>query len=288
MPSGVAVSHPGGEIPYLNSGLQLACWRVFVTNWTKRREQGHEGQHVSVGRSSAAPARRGFLRRARQLPQHAAELVRRYRSLGLQHLAGRHLHRHVPAADGGVAEADRRPAARGAGERPARIRRLRQPASRGADRPPADGAARRLRPRGRVHRPGDRRLPRGPGRRPGRHDGVHPVAARRSGAPGTARAPARPARRLAAGPRRPHPPQDYAEQYYSEQGYSGVASSYGGQYAEPGQYGDRGYAQPGYQDQAYADQQGYADQQPYNEQQPYGDRGYETQADADSSQGSPD
>jgi len=58
------------------------------------------------------------------------------------------------------------------------------------------------------------------------------------------------------------PPQDYAEQYYSDQGYSGAASSYGGQYAEPGQYGDRGYAQPGYQDQAYADQQGYADQQP--------------------------
>ena len=42
-----------------------------MTNWTKRREQGHDGQHVSVGRSSAAPARRGFLRRARQLPQHA-------------------------------------------------------------------------------------------------------------------------------------------------------------------------------------------------------------------------
>ena len=110
-----------------------------MTNWTKRREQGHDGQHVSVGRSAAAPARRGFLRRARQLPQHAPELVRRHRSLGLQHLAGRHLHRHVPASDGGAAEADRRPAARRAGPRPPRLRRLRQPASRRADRPQADG-----------------------------------------------------------------------------------------------------------------------------------------------------
>jgi hypothetical protein len=32
MPSAVAVLHPGGEIPYLNSGPKLACLRVFVTN----------------------------------------------------------------------------------------------------------------------------------------------------------------------------------------------------------------------------------------------------------------
>ena len=186
----------GGEIPCLNSGLQLACWRVFVTNWTKRRERGHDGQHVSGGRSSAAPARRGFLRRARQLPQHAAELVRRHRSLRLQHLAGRHLHRHVPAADGGAAEADRRPAAWRAGQRPPRLGCLCQPASRGADRPQADGPARWLRPRGRVHGPGDRGFPRDTGRGPGGHDGAQPIASERPGSPGAARGPAGPAPRV--------------------------------------------------------------------------------------------
>ena len=192
MPSGVAVSHAGGEIPYLNSGLQLACWRVFVTNWTMRREQGHDEQHVSVGRSPTAPARRGFLRRARQLPQHAPELVRRHRSLGVQHLAGGHLHRYVPASDGGTAEADRRPAARRAGPRPPRPRRLRQPASRGADRSQADCPPGWLRrPRSRIHGSGDRRLPRGAVRRPGWHDGADPGTAPRSA--GAARRTAGPA-----------------------------------------------------------------------------------------------
>ena len=63
-------------------------------------------------------------------------------------------------------------------------------------------------------------------------------------------------------------PQDYAEQYYPEQGYGSAAAPYGGQYAdqgqqyadqgryaEPGQYADRGYAQPGYQDHGYGGQQ---------------------------------
>src|SRR5512142_3403054 len=40
----------GGEIPCLNSGLQLACWRVFVTNWTR------EGSKATMGSMSASDA----------------------------------------------------------------------------------------------------------------------------------------------------------------------------------------------------------------------------------------
>src|ERR1700761_1902701 len=41
-----------GEIPCLNSGLQLACWRVFVTNWTT---EGSKATMSSMSASDAAP-----------------------------------------------------------------------------------------------------------------------------------------------------------------------------------------------------------------------------------------
>src|ERR1700752_3504804 len=41
-----------GEIPCLNSGLQLACWRVFVTNWTR---EGGKATMSSMSASDAAP-----------------------------------------------------------------------------------------------------------------------------------------------------------------------------------------------------------------------------------------
>src|SRR5580704_13856125 len=120
MPPSVAVVQAGwlNSLPEFRPAASLLAG--FVTKWTKGREPGHDGHHVSVGRSAAAPARRGFLRRARQLPQHAVELVRGHWGLGLQYLAGRHLHRQLPAPDGGTAEAHRCLAARDAGRRPAR------------------------------------------------------------------------------------------------------------------------------------------------------------------------
>src|SRR6201994_1656183 len=41
-----------GEIPCLNSGRQLACWRVFVTNWTT---EGSKATMSSMSASDAAP-----------------------------------------------------------------------------------------------------------------------------------------------------------------------------------------------------------------------------------------
>ena len=196
MPSVVAVPHAGwrNSLPEFRPPASLL--ESLRHELDKRRGQGHDEQHVSVGRSSTAPARRGFLRRARQLPQHAPELVRRHGSFRLQHLAGRHLHRYVPASDRGTAEADRRPAARRAGPRPPRLRRLCQSASRGTDRSKADRPPGRIRPRRRVHGPGDRRLPRGAARRPARPDGADPGTAPRSA--GAARRPAGPARGIGA------------------------------------------------------------------------------------------
>ncbi len=103
------------------------------------------GSRVTMGSMSASDAaplpRLGevYLRRQRRVTHHAAELVRGHRGGRVQHLAGRHLHRYVPAAHRGSAPDGRCAAARSPRRRP----QSRCPAGRPAG---GHGAARRARP----------------------------------------------------------------------------------------------------------------------------------------------